>query len=397
MNRTITDQERRARLARRHRLLPGDRTDDVAAIADSLVALHSSDPVTVYLSAMARMRDPSVEAVERALYVDRVVVRHHAMRRTLWVATPDVVRLMHAAATRKLVGPEHRRTARLLAENGVADPERWLAEARSHVLGALEEHGPLTARSLGTKVPALMQKIVMAPGKSYSATVSAHTRVLLNLGFEGQVVRTKPTGTWINGAYTYASMGSWLEGGLGDLDEREAAGGLAARWLRAFGPGTTTDLQWWMGWTGATTKAALADCGAVPVALQNGPGWVAPGDEEPAAPVEPWVAVLPGLDPTTMGWKERAWYLPPTAALAFDRMGNAGPTIWVDGQVVGVWVQAADGDLRSHLFVDLGTERRAAVDRRLAEVARMIGSTRFTVRFPSPVSTALYAGKAPPV
>ena len=109
MPRVVTVEERRARLARRHRLLPGERTDDVAAIADDLVALHSTDPVTVYLSAMVRMARPSVAAVEQALYDDRTVVRHHAMRRTLWVATPDVVRLMHAAATRKLAGPEHRR------------------------------------------------------------------------------------------------------------------------------------------------------------------------------------------------------------------------------------------------------------------------------------------------
>ena len=58
--------ERRARLARRHRLVPSTRTDDVAAIADSLVALHSSDPVSVFLSAMARMRHPSIAAVEDA-------------------------------------------------------------------------------------------------------------------------------------------------------------------------------------------------------------------------------------------------------------------------------------------------------------------------------------------
>jgi hypothetical protein len=165
MPRTIDVAERRARLARRHRLLPGLRTDDVATIADDVVALHSTDPVTVYLSAMLRMEHPSVEAVERSLYVDRAVVRHHAMRRTLWVATPDVVRLMHAAATRRLVGPEHRRTSRLLAENGIEDPDTWLADARDQVLDALHEHGPMTARSLGRRVPALTHTIVMAPGK----------------------------------------------------------------------------------------------------------------------------------------------------------------------------------------------------------------------------------------
>ncbi len=117
----------------------------------------------------------------------------------------------------------------------------------------------------------------MAPGKKWSASVSAHTRVLLNLGFEGEIVRTRPTGTWINGAYTYAAMDAWLDGGLADLTEREAAEGLAARWLRAFGPATAADLQWWTGWTVATTKAALADAGAVAVLVDGGPAFVAPG------------------------------------------------------------------------------------------------------------------------
>ena len=396
MPRTVGVEERRARLARRHRLLPEDRTDDVAAIADSLVALHSTDPVTVHLSAMVRMAHPSVAAVERALYDDRSVVRHHAMRRTLWVATPDVVRLMHAAATRRLAGAEHRRLVRLLGESGVDDPEAWLADARAQVLAALHEHGPLTARSIGARVPAVTHKIVMAPGKKWSATVSAHTRVLLQLGFEGAVLRSRPTGTWINGAYTYAATDSWLAGGLGGPEERPAARDLALRWLQAFGPGTATDLQWWAGWTAATTRSALADCGAVEVALAEGPGWVAPGDEEPPEAVGPWVALLPGLDPTTMGWKQRDWYLPSSAAHAFDRMGNAGPTVWVDGEVAGVWVQAPDGEIRTHLFTDLPAGRRREVDRRAAEVAAMVGETRFTVRFPSPVSAALVAGSPVP-
>jgi hypothetical protein len=389
MPRTVTADERRARLARRHRLLPEDRTDDVARIADDLVALHSTDPVTVYLSAMVRMRHPSIAAVEQALYVDRTVVRHHAMRRTLWVATPPVARLMHAAATRRLVGPEHRRTAKLLAENGVEDPEAWLADARDQVLAALSEHGPMTARPLGTRVPALRRRIAMAPGKKYAAVGSAHTRVLLNLGFEGQVVRTRPTGSWINGAYTYAAMESWLDGGLGELDEREAARDLALRWLTAFGPGTATDLQWWTGWTAATTRSALRDCEAVEVSLGEGPGWVAPGDEEPVQPVGPWVALLPGLDPTTMGWKQRDWYLPAAAADAFDRMGNAGPTIWVDGRVAGVWVQRPDGEIRTRMFAEVSADQGAAVARRVADLVEMIGDTRFTVRFPSPASTEL--------
>jgi winged helix DNA-binding protein len=112
--------------------------------------------------------------------------------------------------------------------------------------------------------------------------------------------------------------------------------------------------------------------------------------------VDAWVALLPGLDPTTMGWKERGWYLPPEAADAFDRMGNAGPTVWVDGRVVGVWDQLLDGEIRCHLFEDVPSRRRSEIDRRAGRLAEMIGETRFTVRFPSPVSTALRKGTALP-
>jgi hypothetical protein len=387
--RRIDTDERRARLAHRHRLLPARRTDDVAVIADDLVALHSTDPVSVYLSAMIRMEHPSIEAVADALYEQRSVVRHHAMRRTLWVATPDVVRLMHAAATRRLVKPEHGRNVRLLTLSGVDDPDTWLADARGQVLAALDEHGPMTARQLGQRVPALRQPLTMSPGKKWSATVSAHTRVLLSLGFEGEIVRTRPTGTWVNGQYTYAAMDSWLTGGLGDPSERDAARELAARWLRRFGPASTTDLQWWMGWTATLTRQALADCGAVEVELDGGPGWVAADDDEPAVPADTWVALLPSLDPTTMGWKERGWYLPESAADAFDRNGNAGPTIWADGRVVGAWAQAPDGEIRTHYFEKVTKAQRSAVDDRVWDLRKMVGDTRFTIRFPGRIQADL--------
>ncbi|MGZ4494827.1 MAG: winged helix DNA-binding domain-containing protein [Nocardioides sp.] len=394
MERRISVEERRARLARRHRLLPALRTDDVALIADDLVALHSTDPVTVYLSAMLRMRHPCLDAVEQALYDDRTLVRHHAMRRTLWVATPDVVRLMHAAATRRLAAPQHRRTVKLLEANGVADGERWMRDAKAQVLAELHDHGPLTARALGERIPDLRHPLEMAPGKSYNAVAAAHTRVLVQLGFEGEIMRARPVGSWLSGQYTWAATDSWLPGGLSGLDEREAARGLAERWLRAFGPGTSADLQWWAGWTAAMTRRALADCGAVPVELEPAPGetvpgWVAAGDEDPVEPVEPWVALLPGLDPTTMGWKERGFYLPAECADAFDANGNAGPTVWVDGRVVGAWAQTAEGEIRTHLLVDVDPAARDAVARRAEELREMLGDSRHTVRFPPRVHPVL--------
>ena len=386
----ITVQERRARLARGHLLLASTRTDDVTAIAEAVVALHSSDPVTVYLSALTRMEHPVLAAVDAALYDDRTLVRHHAMRRTLWVARPEVVQVLHAAATRALVGPDRRRTAGYLAASGIEDPEGWLDEADAQVLADLREHGPSTARELGQRVDALRHPIVVG-GPRWGATQSAHTRVLLGLGFAGAILRTRPVGSWVSGAYRYAVASDWLPGGLGDLDPPEARAALARRYLEQFGPVSAEDLRWWTGWPVTATRTALADVGAVEVELDGGSGWVAPTDTSEVTAPEPWVAALPSLDPTTMGWKERAWYLPEAAADAFDRNGNAGPTLWVDGRVVGAWAQVSDGRMLTHYFERVAATRRAELDERLAVLAGAVGETRYTVRFPGRVHPHLVA------
>lgn len=383
----IDDDERRARLAFRHRLLSRTRTDDLGEIADDLVALHSTDPATPFLSVLVRMAHPSVVAIEQALYADRTLIRHHAMRRTLWVATPPVARRMHAAATSSLVEPERRRTTAMLAANGVDDPGGWLAEAEQLVLADLRHHGPSTARAVGQRLSELRYPLNLSPGKAYAGTQSAHTRVLTLLGFAGAILRARPS-AWVSGAYAYAAAEDWLPGGLRGVEPRTAARELADHWLLRFGPGTTADLQWWMGWTVRTTRQALADCGAVEVALGSGPGWVS-ADDGPAAPAEPWVAVLPGLDPTTMGWKQRAWYLPAGARESFDSTGNGGPTLWVDGRIVGAWAQTREGQVLTHYFEAVPDRRRRELEDRIADVRTVIGATRFTVRFPSHIHDRL--------
>ena len=379
----IDDDERRARLAQRHRLLPRLRTDDVVQIADDLVALHSTDPVTVVLSALVRMVSPSVAAVEDVVYEQRALIRHHAMRRTLWLATPDTVRLMHAAATRKLVPPARRQVLKMLTAAGVAEPEVWLDDAGEQVVAHLREHGPSTARDIGRQVSGLRVPLQLAPGKPYAATQGAHSQVITLLGFQGRILRTRPS-SWITGAYAYAATEDWLPGGLGELDEVEAATELAHRWLLRFGPATAKDLQWWMGWTLGLTRRALDRCGAVPVALDSGPGWVA-ADDEPVEDAEPWVALVPALDPTTMGWKQRSWYLPEAAIEAFDSVGNGGPTIWVDGRIVGAWAQDKQGEVHLHYFERVAAARRREIDARVGDLKTMVGTTRFCVRFPGNV------------
>ena len=108
---------------------------------------------------------------------------------------------------------------------------------------------------------------------------------------------------------------------------------------------------------------------------------------------EPWVALLPALDATTMGWTARDWYLGPHGPALFDRNGNAGPTIWVDGRIVGGWAQrGAGGEIAPRLLEDVGAETRRAIDREAARLADWIGPASVRSSFPTPLESELKAG-----
>jgi hypothetical protein len=91
-----------------------------------------------------------------------------------------------------------------------------------------------------------------------------------------------------------------------------------------------------------------------------------------------------------MGWKDRSWYLDAeVASHVVDRNGNAGPTIWVEGRVVGSWVQREDGTIALGWLTDVPQARRAQVEASARVLERELGDTRFTMRFPAPIQAEL--------
>ena len=389
--RRIDAAERRARLGLRHHLAqPAAAVETVAA---SLVGLHSSDPATVYLAARARVAGFQVAHLEHALYGARSLVRVLGMRRTMFVLPPDLAAVIHAACTRALAPAERRRMERLLSEQDIAaDAAGWLEEVERRTLAALAARGQATARELTGEVPELARKLSFGAGRKWAGTVGVSTRVLFLLATEGRIVRARPRGSWISSQYRWAPAATWLEGGLGTLEPEAARAELLRRWLAAFGPGTMTDLTWWTGWSARQVRAALAAVAAVEVELEEGAGFVGPDDLAPAPECGSWVALLPALDPTVMGWKERTWYLGDHQALLFDRNGNAGPTVWLDGRIVGGWAQRPDGSVALELLENLPPEARERVSAEAERTQAWLGRTVVTPRFRTPLERRLASG-----
>jgi hypothetical protein len=151
-------------------------------------------------------------------------------------------------------------------------------------------------------------------------------------------------------------------------------------------------MKWWTGWPVTQVRAALATLETIEVGLEGGgTGHLLPDDIEPVAGPDPWVAFLPSLDPTTMGWKERDWYLGPHASRLFDRSGNAGQTIWVEGRIVGGWGQTKDARVRWALLEDVSNETLVEIERQAGELETWLEDKAVIPRFAAPLDRELSA------
>ena len=403
--RTIGTEERRARVARRHHLAADCRSDDVVEIVRDLVALHSTDPASVILSVLARSGaagGADVAAVERELYDVRSLVRMLGMRRTMWVVPVELTAVVHGACTRAIEVRERDRLVNYLAEAGVVDADEghaWLAEveaATMEALGAAGEGGA-TATELSPAVAGLRERLHLGVGTKWEAVQGASTRVLFVLAASGRIVRGRPRGSWISSQYRWSTTASWLPGGLDRgltlLPTGVAQVELVWKWLAAFGPGTMADLAWWTGLTMGEVRRAVAVLPTVEVDVGGPkPGLVLADDVEAVEALgAPSVALLPALDPTVMGWKERSWYLGDHGPALFDRSGNAGPTVWWDGRIVGGWAQRKTGEIVVRFLEDVGAEAKVAAESEAARLQSAIGPVRVTPRFRTPLERDLSA------
>lgn len=368
--RHVDDAERRARLGVRHAL--ASPVADTLAAARAMTCLHATEPASVHLAAWARCGATRAD-VDTALYDDRSVVKQLAMRRTVFAFPRELLPAVWGSASARVAGQQVRRMAKEMESAGIAtDGAAWAREHLDLVRRMIDD-GPLTTAQVRLALPALDARVTRGTG-AYRTDVAVAASVIVALAASGAIVRGDNDGGWKLSRPRWTSAEQWLGEPTRALPEPEGYAALVTAWLRSFGPGTEADLVWWLGATKAAVRRALVDVDAVAVSLEGGAtGWLLPDDLDPVPDPGPWAALLPALDPSTMGWKEREFHLGAHAGRVFDRNGNGGPAAWYAGRIVGVWCQQEDGRVEVLLVEDLPRAARRALDARAEELTDWLG------------------------
>lgn len=390
--RQVGDDERRARLARRHALHPDHRLSATEDVVAAMTALHATEAASVHLAVAARSTGLTVVDVERALYDDRSVVKQLAMRRTLFTFPRELLPAVLGSSSARVAVTERSRHAVMLERAGLTDDGvTWLLDAEAAALAVLADGVARTSTEVRALTPEHDVMVDPSPGRAWSRPGPVAPWVLTQLAAAGEIVRGANAGHWRVNKPTWTTMAHWLGDRPEPLPAREGYAELVRCWLRTFGPGTETDLQWWLGDTKTATRQALADVAAVPVGLDSGDvGWLLPDDVDPVGPVAPWATLLPVLDPTVMGWKQRGFYLP-EERLHSDTNGNLGTTVWWDGRVVGCWVQEPDGRVVPVLDAPLPGPAETVVRAEAERLSAWLDGQVVGTVYPSPAMKAARA------
>ena len=270
------------------------------------------------------MADSSPESIERELYesADRPAHARDAPH-----AVPRSARRCADGPRRRLA---RRRRARATTDAEDADrrrhrlpiPPRTLAELEEIALAAMREHGEVSTTELrGDRSPAGRADHAGAR-EELRGLMAVDSRVVHHLALDGRIGRGRPRGSWIGGQFRWSPIERWFPEGIPRCRSTRhapsscAAGSApSARHARRRALVDRLDGR-------SHAHRARRDRRRRGRARRWRDGYVLPDDLEPVQAPAPWVALLPALDATTMGWTGRDWYLGPHGRGCSTRMAT---------------------------------------------------------------------------
>ena len=348
----------RAFRARRHALDERAPRTALLRVAGRICGLHAQVLSSAELSLWARIEGLPREAVQRALWRERTLVKTWAMRGTLHLLPRTLLPVFVGA---------------------LSTYTHFLRQAWLKYFGVSRE-------DLEAVIAALAQTL---PGRSLTRdelaeAVAAHTGSKKH----GEVLRQswgvmlKPAA--FRGQLCFAQgepprVRFTHPGPLRVVPGETALRALARRYLAAYGPATPADFARWWGESTASTRRLFESIGAAEVELDGARAWLLSRDVRELASARPVGAVrlLPAFDPYVIGAPRRGGLFPlEHKAHIYRAQGWVSPVVSVDGYLLATWRHQRKGNgltIQLEPFDKLSPAVRAATAEEAERLARFLG------------------------
>jgi Winged helix DNA-binding domain len=319
-------------------------------------AVQAQDYLGALWAVGLRMRNAVEADIEQAI-ADGVIVRTHPMRGTWhFVAAADIRWLLT-----------------LMAPGRIASMATWYRRleldeatfAKSNALFAqtLEGGKQLTRRELAATL-----------GRAGISTAGLRLTFLLHRAeIEGVIASGARRGK----QFTVALLNDLVPLSR-TLERDEALAELAHRYFTSHGPATLQDFAWWSGLTAADARAGLETVKSqfVKETIDDRVYWLSPSTPTTKV-VSPTAYLLPPFDEYTVAYKDRSAILDRVHAQQ-ARNSILGPTIAVDGQIVGTWKRTFNKDavvITQDLFTSLSEAENQAIAAAIERYSRFVGKS----------------------
>ncbi len=299
--------------------------------------LHDTSPTTPYLSLLARLEPFVWQNLADKRYHEHAFIKLRCMRRTLHLiplVLADTVRCAYRLAEDEP----------FIEFENYNIPEKAAMAARFAIMDTLEREGPQTAASIKKYLGANFQKKYQHKYGAETTIIGPVLRWLWSLGLVEQGI----------------GVTDWRQKELAFLivdtppvpcDRAEADAALAQAYFSLYAPATYEDWVWWCGLSAERCKNAFDRLKLVKVKVSGLPEqfWCLETQVEsltqtPDALPE-MVRLLPYEDALIKAYKPTRTRFYDDAGIAedsaFTQFGEAVPTLWVDGQIMGVWTWIA--------------------------------------------------------
>jgi Winged helix DNA-binding domain len=312
----------------RHHLVERAPAREMVEVTGRICGLHAQVMSSAELTLWARVDGLDRDAMQKALWEERSLVKLWAMRGTLHLLPAAEIGMWLAA----LGTYQHYKKAAWLRGFGITEKEL------ERLIGTVEkalDGEPLTRDELGAKVAKLTRSKAM--GERIGGSWGAY---LKPASFQGRLCFGPSEGQRVR----FTTPASWVPGGVPEVDPDDALREITRRYLAAYAPATREDLRRWWGVRPVQAGRMLTALGdeAVEVDVDGESCWMlAEHAAEAAALRKPRnvARLLPGFDQWAVGASRSApaQLNPEHKARVHRPQGWISPVLLVNGRIDGVW------------------------------------------------------------